>query len=167
VTRIDSGRSQAMSGDTAEGALVRRSGHGEINRAFDLPRRFLIRSDEVGGSFSQWSEEVPPGAGPPMHVHHGEHELFRILAGEFRFWCAGDVVDLGVGDTVLVPRGAHHAFRNISGQNGLLLITMTPGGAEGFFIEVEEQSLHPSRDMPRILEIATRYNLEFVGPPPA
>ena len=46
-----------------------------------------------------------------------------------------------------------------------LLITMTPGGAEGFFIEVEEQGLHPSRDMPRIVEIAARYGLEFVGPP--
>jgi mannose-6-phosphate isomerase-like protein (cupin superfamily) len=156
-----------MSGNAANSALVRRSGQGEINRAFDLPRRFLIRSADAGGSFSQWVEDVPPGAGPPMHVHHGEHEVFRILAGEFRFWCAGEVLELGEGDTVLVPRGAHHSFRNVGDRDGQLLITMTPGGAEGFFIEVEEQGLHPSRDMPRIMEIAARYGLEFVGPPPA
>ena len=41
------------------------------------------------------------------------------------------------------------------------------GGAEGFFIEVERQGLHPSRDMPQIVEIAARYGIEFVGPPPA
>jgi hypothetical protein len=47
------------------------------------------------------------------------------------------------------------------------LITTTPGGAEGFFEEVEAQALHPSRDMAQIVEVAARYGLEFVGPPPA
>jgi len=44
---------------------------------------------------------------------------------------------------------------------------LTPGDGDGFFIEVERLGLHPSRDMPRIVEIADRYGLEFVGPPPA
>jgi hypothetical protein len=44
---------------------------------------------------------------------------------------------------------------------------MSPGGAEGFFEQVQELNLHPARDMARIVEIAARYNLEFVGPPPA
>jgi mannose-6-phosphate isomerase-like protein (cupin superfamily) len=110
---------------------------------------------------------VPAGAGPPMHVHHGEQEMFRILSGRFRFWCAGEVQDLSDGDTVLIPKGVPHTFKNVGGSDGQLLITMTPGGAEGFFTEVESEGLHPSRDMPRIVEIASRYKLEFVGPPPA
>ena len=151
----------------SEGALVRRAGEGLDNRAFDLPRTFLVRSAESGGSLSHWIENVPAAAGPPMHVHHREEEMFRILSGQFRFWCAGEARDLSDGDTVLIPRGAHHTFKNIGAGEGQLLITMTPGGAEGFFIEVERQGLHPSRDMPRIVEIAARYNMEFVGPPPA
>jgi hypothetical protein len=55
----------------------------------------------------------------------------------------------------------------VGSSDGQLLITMTPGGAEGFFIEAESRGLHPSRDMPQIMEIASRYNVEFVGPPPA
>jgi mannose-6-phosphate isomerase-like protein (cupin superfamily) len=102
-----------------------------------------------------------------MHVHHRERELFRILSGQFRFWCAGEAVDLSDGDTVVIPNGAHHTFKNVGTSDGQLLITMTPGGAEGFFEEVEAQGLHPSRDMPQIVEIAARYSLEFVGPPPA
>ena len=148
-------------------AIVRRSGEGALNRAFDLPRTFLVRSEETGGGLSQWIENVPAGTGPPMHVHHRERELFRILSGQFRFWCAGEMVELSDGDTVVIPSGAHHTFRNVGASEGQLLITMTPGGAEGFFEEVEAEGLHPSRDMPRIVEIATRYGLEFVGPPPA
>jgi mannose-6-phosphate isomerase-like protein (cupin superfamily) len=156
-----------MDNHSGDGAIVRRAGERSPNRAFDLPRVFLIRSDETGGSLSQWIEDVPAGAGPPMHVHHCERELFRILSGQFRFWCAGEVLDLSDGDTVLIPNGAHHTFKNVGGGGGQLLVTMTPGGAEGFFNEVEAQRLHPSRDMPQIVEIAARYNLEFVGPPPA
>jgi mannose-6-phosphate isomerase-like protein (cupin superfamily) len=156
-----------MSIVSGEGALVRRAGEGIDNLAFDLPRTFLVRSDEAGGSFSHWIEDVPAGAGPPMHVHHREQELFRILSGQFRFWCAGVVQDLSDGDTVLIPKGAPHTFKNIGAGVGQLLITLTPGSGDGFFIEVERLGLHPSRDMPRIVEIAGRYGLEFLGPPPA
>jgi len=156
-----------MNKGSGEGALVRRVGEGSVNRAFDLPRTFLVLSDEAGGSFSHWIENVPMGAGPPMHVHHREQEMFRVLSGRFRFWCAGEAQDLGDGDTVLIPIGAHHTFKNIGDGDGQLLITLTPGGADGFFVEVERQGLHPSRDMAQIVEIAARYNLEFVGPPPA
>ena len=151
----------------SEGALVRRVGEGLDNRTFDLARTFLVQSGESGGSMSHWIENVPAAAGPPMHVHHREQEMFRILSGRFRFWCAGEAQDLSDGDTILIPKGAHHTFRNIGESEGQLLITMTPGGAEGFFIEVEKKGLHPSRDMAQIVEIAARYHMEFVGPPPA
>jgi mannose-6-phosphate isomerase-like protein (cupin superfamily) len=160
-------RAFSMEENLEQRAVVRRAGEGTKNRAFDLPRTFLVLSGDSGGRFAQWTEEVPVGAGPPMHVHHREIELFRVLSGQFRFWCAGDVQDLGAGDTVLIPLGAHHTFKNTGTSNGELLITVTPGGAEGFFLDVEAQALHPSRNMPAIMEIAARYGLEFVGPPPA
>ena len=71
------------------------------------------------------------------------------------------------GDTVLIPAGTAHAFKNTGAGSGQLLVTMTPGGLEGFFIEVQARQLHPSTDMPQIAAIAARFNLEFVGPPPA
>ncbi|MBM6582769.1 cupin domain-containing protein [Microvirga sp. BT689] len=156
-----------MNKGSEAGALIRRVGDGDNNRAFDLPRTFLVQSGEVGGSLSHWIENVPVGAGPPMHIHHQEQEMFRILSGQFRFWCAGEAQDLSDGDTILIPKGSPHTFKNVGSDDGQLLITMTPGGAEGFFLEVERQGLHPSRNMPQIVEIAARYNLEFVGPPPA
>lgn len=156
-----------MDQGSGDRALVRRVGEGTNNQTFDLLRTFLVRSDEVNGAFSHWIENVPAGAGPPMHVHHREQELFRVLAGQFRFWCTGEVQDLTDGDTVLIPKGAPHTFKNIGSSEGQLLITLTPGDGDGFFMEVERLGLTPSRDMPQIAEIAGRYGVEFVGPPPA
>lgn len=156
-----------MDQGSGDRAIVRRVGEGTTNQTFDLQRIFLVRSDEAKGAFSHWIENVPPGAGPPMHVHHREQEMFRVLAGQFRFWCTGEVQDLTDGDTVLIPKGAPHTFKNIGPGEGQLLITLTPGDGDGFFLEVERLGLTPSRDMPQIVEIAGRYGVEFVGPPPA
>ncbi len=147
--------------------VIRRDGDGEVNQAFGLPRTFLIRSEDTAAALSQWVEGVPGGLGPPMHVHHREQELFRVLNGSFRFWCGEETFEIRSGDTVLIPSGAHHTFKNIGPDAGQLLITMTPGGLEKFFDEVEAQQLHPSTDMPQIGALAAQYNLEFVGPPPA
>ena len=111
-------------------------------------------------------EHVLTGAGPPMHVHHRERELFRVLSGQFRFWCNGHVSGLTEGDTVLIPTAAEHTFKNIGASVGELLVTTTPGGFEQFFLEVKNQGLHLSRDMPAIVEVARRFGLAFVGPPP-
>lgn len=150
-----------------EHTVVRRANQGLANQAFGLPRSFLVRAEDTQGALSQWIEDVPAGAGPPMHVHHREIELFRVLAGEFRFWAAAQSFDAQGGDTVLIPAGTAHAFKNTGAGSGQLLVTMTPGGLEGFFIEVQARQLHPSTDMPQIAAIAARFNLEFVGPPPA
>ena len=156
-----------MDQGSGDRALVRRVGEGSNNQAFDLPRTFLVRSDEAKGAFSHWIEKVPAGAGPPMHVHHREQEMFRVLASQFRFWCMGEAQDLTDGDTVLIPKGAPHTFKNIGSSEGQLLITLTPGDGDGFFIEVERLGLTPLRDMLQIVEIAGRYGVEFLGPSPA
>ena len=96
--------------------LFRRDDDGTVNQAFDLPRTFLIRSEDTGSAFSQWVEDVPVGIGPPMHIHHKEQELFRILSGEFRFWCAGETFESRTGDTVPDPqRGSSHVQEHWAG----------------------------------------------------
>ena len=150
-----------VSGDSA---LVRRVGEGINNQAFDLPRTFLVRSDEAGGSrigLRMSGRCWPANACASSGAGAVPYSLRPI-----RFWCAGEVQDLSDGDTVLIPEVAPHTFKNTCAGIGQLLITLTPGNGDGFFIEVERKGLHPSRDMPQIVEIAGRYGLEFLGPPP-
>ena len=60
----------------------------------------------------------------------------------------------GKGATVFIPRGTPHTFRNDGAAPGRLLVTMTPGGFEGFFLAVEAEGLSPPQDMARIGALA-------------
>ncbi|MBE0553904.1 MAG: cupin domain-containing protein, partial [Rhodobacteraceae bacterium] len=92
-----------------------------------------IAAAETGGRLGVFEAEVPPGEGPPPHIHDHEDEFFRVLSGSFAFWCNGARVDLTADGTLVVPRGAVHRFQNTGSTPGRLMCVMTPGGFEGFF----------------------------------
>jgi mannose-6-phosphate isomerase-like protein (cupin superfamily) len=118
-----------------------------------------ITADQTGGSLGCFESEVPPGEGPPFHVHEKEEEFFRVLDGHFAFWCNGARVELTGGGLIVVPRGAIHRFQNIGEIVGRLMVVMTPGGFEGFFPAVAREAA-PSFE--QISQIGERFNLRFV-----
>ncbi|MGY8667120.1 cupin domain-containing protein [Bradyrhizobium sp. UFLA05-109] len=58
--------------------------------------------------FEQW---VAPGAGAPTHSHTVE-EVLTVREGEAEIWLEGDGVRVTAGQSVLVPAGRRHGFRN-------------------------------------------------------
>ncbi len=145
-------------------AVFRPPGSGTPNHAF-FTRRFLVESDDRKGSCTVFRETVPPGAGPPLHVHHREQETFYVISGSIRLHCEGEDQTLEAGGFGLIPPGTKHTFKNEGSTEAEVLVTLTPGGGEGFFKAVEAEQLDPATDMQRIAEIAAEYGLEFVGPP--
>ena len=139
-------------------AVVSPAGAGR--EAFAFGRHTLrITAAQTGGSLGVFEAEVPPGEGPPLHVHEKEDEFFRVLSGRFAFWCNGTRVELGADGLIVVPRGAVHRFQNIGTTTGHLMTLMTPGGFEGFFPAVE--AARPESPE-AIAALAARYNLRFV-----
>lgn len=134
------------------------------DQAFGLKRWFLVASEDTGGSLSTWIEEVPAGAGPPLHVHHREPEVFTVLSGRLTFALGDERLSAGPEETVVIPRGTPHTFKNEGAEPARALITLSPGGGEQFFRDVSAEGLGPDQ-MERIVEIAESYGLEFVGPP--
>lgn len=134
------------------------------NRAFGLSRWFHVASEETGGAFSAWIEEVAPGSGPPLHVHTRESEVFTVLEGSLLFQLEEEQLTAHAGETVVIPRGARHTFHNAGDAPARALIALTPGGGEQFFRDVDAEGLGPA-DMARIEQIAAEYGLQFVGPP--
>ena len=55
---------------------------------------------------------VPPGGGPPPHIHRNEDETFYVVEGERRLPARRRARTAGVGDFVNVPRGTVHCFHN-------------------------------------------------------
>ncbi len=141
--------------------IIRLPGEGTPNRAFG-ERLIRIRASETAGRFALIEEPVPPGWGPPLHVHQREDEFFQVLEGMFRFRCGDAVQEGGAGTTAFLPRGVPHSFRNIGSGTGRLLVGLTPGGFEGFF---EEAAAAGVTDAAAAEAIAARYGVTYLGPP--
>lgn len=139
-------------------AAYSQPGAGSLANAFGA-NLIRIPAAQTGGRLGVFEAEVPPGEGPPPHVHEREEEFFRILEGHFAFWCNGQRVDLGSGGVIVVPRGAVHRFQNIGESVGRLMVVMTPGGFEGFFPAVEADAPQTPQE---IDALAARFGLRFV-----
>ncbi|MFB2549810.1 cupin domain-containing protein [Ensifer soli] len=117
-------------------AAVSRPGHGWPVGAFG-GHVVRLMAATTGGALGLFEATVCPGDGPPWHAHEREDEFFRVLSGRFGFWCAGDYVELGEGGCIALPRGVPHRFRNIGERDGQLMVVVTPGGFEDFFLLID------------------------------
>ena len=137
--------------------------------------RFLVTGAESGGAYFAMEAIVPPGGGPPPHIHALEDETFYVLEGECTFRLGDEVVTGGPGDFVNVPRGQVHNFFNASDELLRMIVTFTPSGIEKFFEETLEPTLDPTGTPPdnidevnaRFVVAGPRYGLEFLVPVPA
>jgi len=78
-----------------------------VDPVFKLRHRFWRDGD------AQHVETVvEPGGGVTAHVHPSMHERFVVHEGRCQFLHGYRWVESGPGETVEVPPGARHAFRN-------------------------------------------------------
>ncbi|MDQ0322711.1 mannose-6-phosphate isomerase-like protein (cupin superfamily) [Pararhizobium capsulatum DSM 1112] len=141
-------------------AAVSPADHGTPAMAFG---KHVIRmmAANTGGSLGMLEAFVPPGGGPPLHIHDREDEFFRVLSGRFGFWCAGDYLELGAGGCIALPRGVPHRFQNVGKVEGHLMVVVMPGGFESFFPIVE---LGKPQTPEEIASIAAEFGLTFLPP---
>jgi quercetin dioxygenase-like cupin family protein len=133
--------------------------------------RFLVTGAESGGAYFAMEALVPPGGGPPPHIHRNEDETFYVLEGEVSIRLGDKTVAAGAGDFVNVPRGIVHCFRNEGEAPARMILTFTPAGIERFFEETLERALDPTLEPPDNIEsvaaryaaAAPRHGLEFVA----
>lgn len=119
-----------------------------------------ISSRETGGAFSVLRITAPPGGGPAAHIHSREDETYVITRGKFRFWHGAMVVDTKEGDTVFMPRGEPHQWRNIGTEPGETVLTIFPSGLEKMFMEISRRKLRAPNDRDQITELQREYGIE-------
>ena len=114
---------------------------------------------------------MPPGGGPPPHIHRNEDETLYIVEGRCDFLLGEETITGGVGDFVNVPRDTVHRFHNAGTTVARMILTFSPAGIEHFFEETLERALDPAQvageDIDtvaaRYVAAAPRYGLEFVA----
>jgi mannose-6-phosphate isomerase-like protein (cupin superfamily) len=117
----------------AKGVIAATKDGGTIVDVLGIVKILIkIPSARTGGAIAVFEEQVPAGYGVPYHVHHNEDEMFHILEGMYQIWIGTETLIAHVGDTIMLPRGVHHTFRNISQKTGRTLNTYSPGGFDEF-----------------------------------
>jgi quercetin dioxygenase-like cupin family protein len=133
---------------------------------------FLITGEETGGAFFMAEVSVPPGGGPPPHIHHREEETFYVLEGTLTVQAGGETLHASPGDSVYLPRGIAHSFKNPGNVDAKFIAVITPAGLEKFFEEAFYPAVDRSAKPPlatqelvtRLLGAAPRHGLELLRP---
>ena len=131
--------------------------------------RFLATGEDTGGKYALWEAMVPPGGGPPPHVHSREEEGFYVLDGEVTFRIGDERIVATAGTFANLPVGTPHSFKNESGRPARMLISVAPAGLEKMFFEcgvpvAQEATGAPTttkEEIVKLLEIAPRYGIEI------
>src|SRR5579883_781363 len=85
---------------------------------------FLLTGEQTANAFAQWEAHIPPGGGPPLHVHSREDESFYVIEGTIQCQFGETHFAASAGECVFLPRGVPHRFRNESSAPARVLITV-------------------------------------------
>ena len=126
--------------------------------------RFLVEGEQSAGSVAVFEFEVPAGAKvPTAHSHDGYEETVYGLDGALTWSVEGADVELGPGETLVIPRGAVHRFENKGEADAKALAIVTPGilGAD-YFREVAavlDAAVGGPPDLAAVGEVMRRHGL--------
>jgi mannose-6-phosphate isomerase-like protein (cupin superfamily) len=128
---------------------------------------FRFASGQTDGLLTLAEVRLPPlTAGPTLHVHANEDELFFVLDGVMTVQVGDHLTDVAAGGLAWGARGVPHAFANRATGPLRIMIQWIPGGAEGLFQEMRDylQSAEGAADQQVVAGIQARYGCTHVGP---
>ena len=128
------------------------------------PTVIKSRAETTGAAFTLLENVIPPGEGPPRHVHTREHEMWFVLDGTFRFIADERILEAPAGAFVFVPLGTPHCFQNVGAEDARILVMFAPSGMERFFERHADLPPGPV-DPDTYRAIAAGCGMEVVGPP--
>jgi mannose-6-phosphate isomerase-like protein (cupin superfamily) len=154
---------------TASPFSIKRPGEGRTIAVVGDVYRFLAVGEDTNGKYALWEALVPPGGGPPPHVHSREEEGFYILEGEIIFLIGDSRLVAGAGTFANMPVGTLHSFKNETNRAAKMLILVAPAGLEKMFFEVGQpvpvggMTAPPptQEEIEKFLTVAPRYGIEI------
>ena len=124
----------------------------------------FIKVDPVRGSSSlaMGTQQLPKGAGIPVHRHLHMEEAFYVLEGSGTFILNDVPYACERGGAIFVPKNTWHGFANPA-QELVLLWIMAPPGLDCFFRETCRPPGESRRELAREERdaIARKYGTEF------
>jgi quercetin dioxygenase-like cupin family protein len=109
--------------------LVRRGDEVEyesVDAADGLTKGVLIDEDDGAPHFALRRFTLDPGAEVPKHTNEVEHEQY-VLAGEYVVGIGDEEYVVREGDSLLIPAGTAHWYRNEGDERGAFLCAVPNG----------------------------------------
>lgn len=153
-------------------AIIRKPNEGRRIGVVGDVYRFLATGEETDGRYATFEAIVPPGSGPPPHIHSREEESFLVLEGQMTFQLGDERIVAGEGTFLNMPVGSLHCFKNETDKTARLLISLAPAGLEQMFFEVgtplaDDMTTAPppsDAEIKKLLAAAPRYGVEIKVP---
>jgi quercetin dioxygenase-like cupin family protein len=123
---------------------------------------FILRGEQTNGALSVLENLIPPGEGPPLHLHTREDEMVYVLEGDLRWKLGDELTTAGPGSFIYIPRGLRHGWQNVGKEPSRMLFSFAPAGFEGFFDRLAEVR---EFDPEAFRAAGAAHGMEVVGPP--
>lgn len=161
-----------MEANQRQEALHIPEGNGKRLWVVDELMTFKASGEDTSGAYSLTDSVVPPGGGPPPHIHHREYEAFWVLEGELEVQVGEKSFRAGTGSFVHLPKGIVHTYESVGTEPARFLTLMVPAGLEKFFEEVGKAGSDATspppfeqEDIDELLAVAPKYGVEILPPP--
>ncbi|WP_254766085.1 cupin domain-containing protein [Salinilacihabitans rarus] len=109
--------------------LIRRSDEVEyetVDAADGLRKGVLIGDEHGAPTFAIRRFTLEPGAEVPRHVNEVEHEQY-VLEGEYVVGIGDEEYEVRAGDSLLIPAGTVHWYRNAGDEPGAFICAVPNG----------------------------------------
>ena len=107
-----------------------------VGAADGMSKAVLVDESDGAPHFSIRRFTLEPGASVPKHTNEVEHEQY-VLAGEYTVGIGDEEYTVAAGDSLLIPAGTVHWYRNESELEGAFLCAV-PNGDDSIDLLEEE-----------------------------
>jgi quercetin dioxygenase-like cupin family protein len=121
--------------------LVRRADdieYEDVDAADGMRKGVLVGEEHGAPNLALRRFVLEPGATVPKHTNEIEHEQY-VLEGEYVVGLDDEEVTVSAGDSLFVPAGAVHWYRNESDRAGAFICAVPTGNDEIRVVENDSE----------------------------
>ncbi|QIS20661.1 cupin domain-containing protein [Nocardia terpenica] len=145
---------------------VRRAQDAETLHTEAVSVRLLIDSEEAGGGVSTVEVSMARGAdGAAPHYHTRSDELFYVVEGELQVLAGDEIVTVGAGGALVVPKFMPHAFGAAPDSAARILIALMPGVQRFGYFRLLERVARGEATLADLGASQEEYDNHFVDAP--
>lgn len=127
------------------------------------PNDLKISSKDTNGQLSVFEYIGLDKAGPMLHMHLHQDEIFMVTEGQYRFVVGEEIHVLSAGETIFLPRGIAHTWIQLTDKGRMIYFLQPAGKMEEFFTLMNNLKERPT---PEALDkIHAAHGMKVMGPP--